>query len=170
MGWKNVKEHYRIGHTVQVSKGLICIGSAYVHNLIEIRLNGTFAKKEERYANEDLARYQKEMLADIAKLKELIDTPDVFERSIAIWTYNEGDIIEKQCETPEWPNVTHDGQMIYENTFSVDRSEVVEWAKENALLWRDRYIECIEETNNRIVELQAELNKAQAAIDKLALL
>jgi len=170
MGWKNVKEHYRIGHTVQVREGLICIGSVYIHDLIAIRFNGTIVEDNEKYSNEDLARYQKEMLADMAKLKELIDTPDVFERSITIWTYDEGDIIEKQCETPEWPNVTHDGQMIYENTFSVDRAEVVEWAKENALLWRDRYIECIEETNERIVELQAELNKAQAAIDKLALL
>ena len=30
MGWKNIKEHYRIGHTVHVTDKGICIGSPYI--------------------------------------------------------------------------------------------------------------------------------------------
>lgn len=170
MGWKNVKEHYRIGHLVQVSDKGICIGSPYIHDLIVIGFDGSFVKKYDGRVNDDLRRYQSEMLADMAKLKELVESPDVFEKSVTIWTYEDGDIIEKQCEIPEWPNVTHDGKMIYENTFSTDRSKVIEWAKHNAYLWHNRYVEAVEEAKQRVVELQAELAEAKFAIEKLALL
>lgn len=30
MGWKNVKEHYQIGHIVCVTSKGLCIGSPYV--------------------------------------------------------------------------------------------------------------------------------------------
>jgi len=36
MGWKNIKEHYRINHYVQVTEQGICIGSPYIHNIIVI--------------------------------------------------------------------------------------------------------------------------------------
>jgi len=45
MGWKNVKEHYRIGHSVQVTEQGVCIGSPYVHNLIVVGLDGRFVKR-----------------------------------------------------------------------------------------------------------------------------
>lgn len=169
MGWKNVKEHYRIGHIVQVRKDKgICIGSPYIHDLIVIGFDGSIIKKLDSGVNEDLKRYQAEMLADMAKLKELVDSPDVFERSITIWTYEGGDIIEKQCEVPEWPNVTHDGEMIYENTFSFDRSQVIEWAKREAGLRHKRYVEAVDEANQRVVELETEMAVARAAVEKLS--
>lgn len=171
MGWKNVKEHYRINHIVQVreDKG-ICIGSPYIHDLIVIGFDGSFIKKDDGRVNEDLRRYQTEMLANMPKLKELVESPDTFEKSITIWTYDGGKIIEKQCEVPEWPNVTHDGEMIYENTFSVDRSKVIKWAKKNAELWLKRYVEVVQEAKQRVVELETEMAEAQAAVEKLALL
>ena len=40
MGWKNVKEHYRIEHQVQVRAGRICIGSPYISEIIVIGADG----------------------------------------------------------------------------------------------------------------------------------
>jgi hypothetical protein len=72
------------------------------------------------------------MEADPATLKRLVSSPDTFEKSIRVYTYEGAEILEKFCETPGWPNVTHDGEMMYDNTFSTDRDTVVEWAINNA--------------------------------------
>lgn len=169
MGWKNVKEFYRIGHLVQVvpDKG-ICIGSPYIHDIIVIGFDGLFRRRLQPCRNDDLCRYQEEMDEDPGKLKDLIETPDIFENSVTIWTYKGGDIIEKQCEIPEWPNVTHDGQMIYENTHSTDRSEVVEWAKQNAEAYLIMATEQAEEARKRLTECQQMFAEAKGHIKKLS--
>ena len=134
MGWKNVKEHYRIGHIVCVTEKGICIGSSYIHDIIVINPDGALAKQYDRGSavNTDLGRYQSEMLEDPEKLRELINTPDTFERSLTVYTYQNGDILEKQCEEYGYPNVTHDGMVMYENRFHQDKETVVRWAKRNA--------------------------------------
>lgn len=133
MGWKNVKEHYRIGHIVQVVKDRgICIGSGYIHDIIVIGFDGVIKKSDPGRANAEISRYQTEMNADPEKLKELVLSEDHFEKSITVYTYDGGYILEKKCEKLGWPNVTHDGQVMYDNTFSVDKTKVVKWAKREA--------------------------------------
>jgi hypothetical protein len=132
MGWKNLKEHYRIEHLVQVSPEGICIGSPYIHNIIVVGLDGVIKKRDRSSSNEDLSRYMREMDADLDRLRQLVQAPDKFGDSTTVFTYDGGEILEKLCETPGWPNVTHDGALMYENTYSSDKGKVVEWAKRNA--------------------------------------
>ena len=117
MGWKNVKESYGIVHTVQVTDKGICIGSPYIHDLIVIGLDGAVKKRDYGYGNQDLKRYMQEFDADPDKLKRLVLSDDHFAASVTVFTYDGGDIVEKLCEAPGWPNVTHDGEMMYDNTF-----------------------------------------------------
>lgn len=131
MGWKNVKEHYKIVHIVQVNDKGICIGSSYIHDLMVISPKGELLKRPSR-VNADLSRYETEMDADPEELAQLVVKPDVFEQFITVYTYDEGKIIAKQCEAPGWPHVTHDGSMMYDNTYSTDKMQVVEWAKQDA--------------------------------------
>lgn len=132
MGWKAVKEHYQIEHFVQVTEAGICIGSPYIHNIIVIGKDGKLAKRYDGRMNDDLARYQHDFESDPETLRRLIELPDTFSSAITIYTYKGGEILEKACEKPEWPHVTHDGQMIYDNTFSTDKAKVVAWAKRDA--------------------------------------
>lgn len=161
MGWKAIKDHYRIGHQVQVTPAGICIGSSFVHNIITIHTDGPFPRIESCYdmRNADLERYIREFLADVDLLKSLIQQQDVFERSLPVWTYDGGDIIEKQCEQYGYPNVTHDGQMMYNNMFSSDRNEVVTWAIENAEAGLSNTSDLIKQYTrelNKVVERQDE--------------
>lgn len=132
MGWKAVKEHYRIEHFVQVTEAGICIGSPYIHNIIVIGKDGKLTKSYDGRMNDDLARYQKDFESDPVTLKRLIEAPDTFSASVTVYTYEGGEILEKSCEEPGWPHVTHDGQMMHDNTFSTDKATVVAWAKRNA--------------------------------------
>lgn len=131
MGWKSVKDHYRIDHIVHVRNGHICVGSAYIPDLMVISGEGKLIKSYESLGrgNDDLRRYQQEMMDDPVLLTRLVKQQDAFGASITVWTYNNNSIIEKQCEEPGWPNVTHEGDLMYENLFSTDRTLVVGWAK-----------------------------------------
>lgn len=136
MGWKNVKKHYGIeggNRIVQVVDGEIHIGVGYIQDLMKISASGELIKKDDLLNSEDFARYARAMEADPQKLRELVLASDTFEQSITVYTYDGGRILEKQCEEPGWPNVTHDGRLMYENTYSTSKAEVVEWARKNAI-------------------------------------
>ncbi len=148
MGWKNVKEHYRISHIVQVTEEGICIGSGFIHNLIVIGSTGELVKRYDSNADEHLERYQREMDADPEMLRLLAETPDTFSKSITVYTYEDGNILEKQCEELGYPNVTHDGFLMYENTYSTDKMEIVRMAIEgekNAIRTVGKIIHGLEE-------------------------
>lgn len=159
MGYKKLKEHYRIGHAVCVTEKGICIGSPYIHDLIVVSMEGKIIKGDDGRSNEDLRRYMAEMKADPERLKEVVLAPDTFEKSITVYTYDGGNIVEKQCEEPGWPNVTHEGDMMYENTFSTDKEKVICWAKRNATAG-------VELSQRRIEEIKADLAKMEAVLEK----
>ncbi len=171
MGWKNVKEYYRISHIVQVTPKGICIGSPYIHDIIVIGMDGIIKKRYRDKGfwskNVILERYETEMDADPAKLKELIESEDTFDKSITIYTHEDGIILEKLCEKPIWPNVTHDGCLIYKNTFSTDKSRVVKWAKEDAGAGVELYKRRISETGEKLSEYSQGLIKEIRALEKL---
>jgi len=168
MGWKNIKEHYRIGHQVQVTKQGICIGSPYIHDIIVIGLDGAVKKRyDSGRTNEDLRRYQSEMDADPDRLRQLIQSPDTFGEPVVVYTYADADIIEKQCEELGWPNVTFDGEMMYENTFSTDKNQVVEWAKNSAKIGVKTWTRQVQEANERLLFCQARLKAEEDFVTKL---
>lgn len=158
MGWKAIKEHYRVKHIVQVTEKGICIGSPYVHDLMIISLDGELLKGPSGTVNDDLVRYHQEMLEDPSKLRDLASAEDTFSTSIPVFTYRGAEIIEKQCEELGWPNITHDGAIMYEGMFSTDRGTVVEWAKRNCLAGV-RYIrdDILPDRRARLEEMEAEL-------------
>ena len=167
MGWKSVRDHYRIVHGVQTTPEGICIGSPYIHNIIVIDRHGVIVKWDDRPLNADLIRYQQEMQADPETLRRMVAAKDTFSDSVSVYTYDGARIVEKRCEVPGWPNVTHDGLMMYENTFSTDRVQVVQWAKRNALAAASWRREAIAETEEKLASLRRDLAAREADFAEL---
>lgn len=146
MGWKSVKDHYQIGHIVCNCDEGIAIGSSYIPKLIVIGVDGTFSTKSDLAGNSDLERYRIEMLSDMDKLLELVRQEDSFERSIPVWTYDGSEIIEKHCEELGFPNVTHDGWVMYDNMYFGTFEEAHSAALKNAEGWheysKERVLDC----------------------------
>lgn len=166
MGWKNIKEHYRIGHHVVVTDEGICIGSSYIHNLIVISLEGKILKGyEDARGNQKLLRYMEEMQADPAKLRELIAKPDIFGSTVPVFTYDGAKIIEERCEIPGWPNVTCTGNMMYDNLYSTDRDEVVKWARRDAELGVEFAKRRIKELEKKLTEARADLSECESILE-----
>lgn len=56
----------------------------------------------------------------------------------------DGIVIEKQCEEVGYPNVTNDGELMYDNQFSTDINEVISWGRERIKI---RIDDCKESIN-----------------------
>lgn len=163
MGLKAIKEHYEIKHNVHIRGGLITIGSAYVPDIIAFDVEGKIHKKDDLFVKEgnELDRVYKALVSDPELIVKLIRQEDVFERSIRVYSFNGAEITEHFCEELGWPNVTHDGRMMYENRFTTDRNEAIEWAlkeAESALKWEER----------RLGELQKEIEDTKMRRDQYA--
>lgn len=169
MGWKRVKEHYRIGHIVHVRDGDICIGSPYIPEIIRITPEGMFLKSCAGGSNDDLNRYLREMQADPDKLLQLINEPDEFTLNIPIWCYEgKGQIKERLCEQPGYPNVCHDGTLIYDGgSFSTDWPVALEYAITDATAWKKNTLDRIDELRDRLAKTIADRKEAD---DVLAVL
>jgi len=88
------------------------------------------------YSNEHLKRYVTELreAERTGELKKLIDLPDTFENLKPIYTCEKGRVIKKFCEQYEYPNVCTDGDLIYENTFFINRKDAVKYCRKDARL------------------------------------
>ena len=160
MGWKSIKDHYQICHQVAVypEKG-ICIGSPYIHDIICLHV-GTQTIRTSRsgnppfFNNKDLARYWAEFNSDLDRLWKLVSEPDTFEKILPVFTYDRGEVLELLCEEYGWPNVTHDGRMMYENEFFQSREEAVASGKRDAKLG-------VKYAKERVQRCEDELAKAK---------
>ena len=132
MGWKTFKEKFKIGHTVQITEKGLCIGSIYVHDLVVIDME-TGRIKPNRTFDDFLPRNYPDLYNTLDKeILDAINAKDSFERSIPVYTYDGAEILEKFCEEFGWPNITHDGCLMYENTYFTTRKAAIEKAiKEN---------------------------------------
>lgn len=131
MGWKNIKAYFKIGHLVQVVDGQLLIGSVFVPDGLVYCLT-TGRRVRRASVPTSLTLVAEAMDAAPEQLLELWQTPDSFSASIPVFTYQGSQIIEQACEEPGFPNVTHAGTMMYENTHSTNRDDVVRWALSSA--------------------------------------
>ena len=166
MGWKAFKEHYKIERIVQSEGKKILIGSPYIQDLIVIWSDGEIIR---RYDGDDttLLRYQAEIEADQNLAKSLIEQPDTFGDLITVYTFDNGEIIEKQCEVLGWPNCTTDGQLMYKNTFFTNRDEVVEWGMRSLANRIKGLIETSEELKVQLRNVDLKIGESMAKLDEL---
>lgn len=167
MGWKNLKEHYQIEHIVQVNQKGICIGSSYISELALINTETGAITKNTAFRDLFRENYPALLNASPSDLLELINTPDSFEKSLTVYTYDGGEILEKQCEAYGWPNVTHDGVLMYENKFFTDKLHAIDAAIENALARKSMMKDSIKQLNQELKEKNFLLELERANLDKL---
>lgn len=161
MGWKAVRDHYRIGHIVQRSGDDLLIGSGYVSDLVRITPEGGIVENRIFRREGELGRYVNEMEADKALLLSLMASEDVFERSIPVYGWSGATIVEDACEEVGWPNVTHSGALMYDNAFFLDRDDAVRHAVADARSGIDAWTERVEEAEADLEHRKANLERVR---------
>ena len=132
MGWKSVKEAYDIDHIVQVDDQGLRIGTGYISDLLCVSKDGAITVNSVvGESSPEITRIRNEMEADPQRLLRLMRAEDRFDESLTVWTYEDGRILELECEEYGWPNVTHDGRLMYENMFFDRKEQAVKAAVRN---------------------------------------
>lgn len=161
MGWKALKDKFGIGHLVCVTEKGICIGSGYVTDLVVVHLDTGMVKENLAFQGFLEREYPALSAASPAEILELINAADSFSVSIPVYTYEGSQILEKYCEEPGWPNVTHDGCLMYENTFFASKDAAIAAARLEAghlLDWANRKVQ---ETHAELAKWQAQLSECE---------
>lgn len=121
MGWKTIKDYYGIKHTVQVhcvaGKGAcICIGSGFIPNLITISLDGCVLSRNESLPS-SLANVYDRMVVDrkTGLLQSLVSKRDAFVAWWPVYSPKNGMVVEDFCAQYGYPNVTHSGDLMFDN-------------------------------------------------------
>lgn len=167
MGWKALKEAFEIKHILQVEDKGVCIGSGYVHDLLTINPNTGEVHENTTFYKFGWESYPKLMEAKPSDIVKLLEKPDTFTASIPVYTWEGSTIVERKCEELGYPNVTHDGHVMYENTYSADIEQVKKWAKEDAELAVKFSIEWVDRLEADLAEAHDRLKKDQETLVKI---
>ena len=134
MRFKAIKQHYDIGYIVAIYNeekyggDCICIGSGFVHGLIAINIETGkvfYSSLVTPGENSEIGQLAARIKADEKNgvLRALIDEPDTFARNLPVFTTENWAVKAEQCEEYGWPNTTHTGRIMYENTYFRTRAE-----------------------------------------------
>lgn len=167
MGWKSVRDHYRIDHIVHMDDGDLMVGAGYLPRMIKVTPDGRVHIAYDMRRG-DLGRIAAEMKEDPETLLALMAATDTFETSIPVYTWSGADILLRHCEKVEWPNVTHDGDIMYNNRYSEDRDEVVQWARESAQACVEGYARMVDEARAQLEDRERDLARAQEIARRMA--
>lgn len=158
MGWKAFKEHFKIEHNVCITREGICIGSGYVHNLAVVDTDTGEVLRNKTFKDFLDDKYPALVEAPREKILELINSEDRFERSLPVYTCEGEDILKKSCEDYGYPNVTHCGELMYDNTYFSDRKQAVD----NAVKSTENSVTFAEDI---VKECREKLSKAEDRLD-----
>lgn len=133
MGWKTFKDYFKIGHQVTISGDYLSIdsplktGCARIElksgKIVDCKINGdkTFLK----------SYYPLVLNASQETIINLLSKEDTFSNSTKVYTIKDDKIVEQYAEEYGWPNTTHCGEQMYENTHFLTRREALEKAISN---------------------------------------
>ena len=148
MGVLTLEKEYDIKHIVAVydkkkyGGKVICIGSAYIHDIIVISMNGEVIKRDDGRSNDEIKRYMKEFDADPERLKKVVtEDDDLSDFKIPVYIYENARIRKELCKEIGWPNVTAQGELMYNNTSFSTFREAFHYACNDVKLdkYRRRY-------------------------------
>lgn len=167
MGWKAFKEHFNIEHIVQINEGFVKIGSDYVSELVRISLTSGEVIRSDIFPSFLNKHYPNLITADPKEILDLLNAQDQFNVSIPVYSSQGSEIIEKFCEVPGYPNITHDGCLMYDNVFYQDKNKAIEKAKSNALSEISYLEDSIEDYKQQLSAKIDRLLKKQEDLKKL---
>lgn len=168
MGWKSLRDHYEITHLLQVTGSGIVIGSPCIPDILTIDTNTGEVRVDSIQPGFLTDNYPSLEAASPNEILICLAEKDQFEQSIPVFTYEGADIRDLFCEKPGYPNLTHDGFLMYENMFSTDRDTVVKWALDSAIGEVDRAKRDVSNCRTQLANAEARLAQHERVLAKLS--
>lgn len=167
MGFKAFKEHFGIeGHIVSVDQGVIHIGSGFVSKLVGIDMQTGAILVNDTFSGFLAQNYPAILNSTNEERLALIQIKDQFSQAIPVYTSCNGHIIEKQCEELGYPNVTHDGEIMFENTHYGNKADAVESARIDLHYRIENYEESVADLEAKLAEKKEKLAESKKILEE----
>ena len=126
------------GYIIHDCDEYIAVGSPLCHDLITVDKGtllvkyalDTFKQGREAIRSKELEAIWDKLheLIKSGEIKEIIQENDVIDNPIPVYESRDGEVFSHVTDKIEWPNTTHTGRLIYNNTFFATRKEAVEYS------------------------------------------
>jgi len=168
MGIKAIKRLYGLEDMlVHKAPHGICFGTEMAPDVLTVSEEGKIIQG----AQHNLKRYYGELEGAIAKdpgaFEEAFREKEEFNETFPVFTYEDGNIKEKACEILGWPNLTTDGELMYENTHFAKRDECIKQAAANLRAQVERGIERVRELSDTLAIEEERLQQAWKELSSL---
>tara|TARA_R110001592_G_scaffold211135_2_gene462855 strand:- start:2044 stop:2580 length:537 start_codon:yes stop_codon:yes gene_type:complete len=170
MGVQLIKKHFSIEHIVHRIGDNIFIGSPYISQMLKFNLKGVLIEGADRLGrNDELKGYVKNISANMNVFTELAKKPDPINNRVPIFCFAEDEvtIIETHCECAGWPNTTHEGQLMYENSHFADKEKAIRHGISNAKAGVSIFKRRMDELMREIEDATKEKAKYESAYAQL---
>jgi hypothetical protein len=157
----------------------IGIGSQYVHDIISIDKEtrkvklSDIARSGARWPEWESCKEKLKWIMADPEFNEIVEGNDP-ECDIPVFFAEKGEIVQETTDVWGWPNVTHTGKLMYENTFFKTKEEAVEYGIEDAGrgfdLWmqkRQELIRDLDRVEGKIKEVIEERRKYKELQQKI---
>lgn len=170
MGVQLIKENFSIGHIVHRIGDGIFIGSPYISQMLKFNLSGILIEGAVRLdRNEQLTGYVKAIRENAALFTELANKPDVIKHNIPVFHLAEDEmtLVKSHCEQEGWPNTTHEGVLMFENTFFTCPKNAIKHGIRNAEAGVSIFSRSMKQLKCELEEATIEREKCAVAQDTL---
>lgn len=173
MGWKAVKEFLNIKEPyihVHMVEGNLCIGSGYIATLMTFSPEGALIKSIDSSASQTIIEIKNKLTEEPQTLVSLLACEDRFDVFMTVYTYEGGEIVEKHCERVGYPNVTHDGQLMFDTSHFVDKKDAIARARKSVASGITNFQASLTELERKVAECKEGLERhlaEKAVLDSL---
>jgi hypothetical protein len=150
------------GYIISENEGYIAVGSPYVHNLISVDKKTMNIKYALDTFGEGRKSIQNDLLVSIwDKLHDLVESGEIIDiingadeivKPLLVYCIKDDELVESITDEYGWPNVTSDGELMYENTHYKTKGEAIAHGIKNITSQLEYIDESISEATNRLKE------------------
>lgn len=172
------------GYAVNNQEDKICVGSPMCSDLISVDKKtlqlryalDTFREGRKCLENKSNSKGENELLFIWDKLQELINNneildiingSDIIENPLPVFTVDYGILIETFTDEYGWPNVTVDGDLMYDNTYFKTKEEAIKYGIKESEAWIEMLTEKKNDLEKEALEKQEKINYYNKCISTL---
>lgn len=168
MGWKKIKEKYGIEHIIQRRGDSFIIGSSFVSEILTIDIKtGEISNKTASFQGFGAKNYPLLMAASKEEILSDINEIDTFSENKKVFIVVHDEVLETLCEEFGYPNITHDGYLMYENTSFTSKNDALKYLLNSFKLDVKALKRVEDEAYEKFLEFKKEREDKMVLISKL---
>lgn len=158
------------GYIIRETDGKICIGSAYIHDIITIYKDTLEIKGRDYIREGELSRiYDKcKKLIENGEMRDIANGNDDITGMQPVFIFDSWEgVICSYTDNMEWPNTDHTGRLLYENTSFKTRKEAVKYGIKEMKYILERDVEQLEDRIRDLDKLNSRIKGASKLLAQL---